>query len=39
VLAPPSESESNLEAAVVVAEVESHLRTAPPAWDPYRITR
>jgi hypothetical protein len=39
VLAQPAESESSLDAAVVRAQVESHLRTAPVAWDPYRITR
>jgi hypothetical protein len=39
VLAQPPESESSLDAAVVRAEVERHLRSAPPAWDPYRITR
>jgi hypothetical protein len=39
VLAQPPESESSLDAAMVRAEVESHLRTAPPAWDPYSVTR
>ncbi len=31
--------ESALEAAVVRALVESHLRASPPAWDPYAVTR
>jgi hypothetical protein len=31
--------ESALDAAVVRAAVESHLRTAPPAWDPYAVTQ
>ena len=39
VLSLPSDTESRLDAAVVRAEVEAHLRAAPPAWDPYRITR
>jgi hypothetical protein len=39
VLSHPADTESSLDPAVVRAAVESHLRTAPPAWDPYRITR
>ena len=31
--------ESALERGVVRAAIEEHLRTAPPAWDPYAITR
>ena len=36
-LAP--DDESSLDAAEVVDAVVDHLRTAPPAWDPYEITR
>ena len=39
VLAHAPETESGLDAALVRAEVESHLRSTPPAWDPYRVTR
>jgi len=39
VLAHSPESESSLSAVAVRSLVESHLRSAPPAWDPYRITR
>jgi hypothetical protein len=38
-LAPDDGAESNLPPAAVVAAVEAHLRAAPPAWDPFRITR
>ena len=38
-LAPAARAESALSAAVVRALVEEHLRAAPPAWDPYRVTR
>lgn len=38
-LAPAGRRESSLEPAVVRTLVEAHLRTAPPAWDPYAITR
>jgi hypothetical protein len=33
------DTESALDAGVVRASVEAHLRRAPPAWDPFRITR
>jgi hypothetical protein len=39
VLSHAADTQSNLEPAVVVGAVESHLRTAPEAWDPFRITR
>jgi hypothetical protein len=32
-------AESSLAPARFVALVQDHLRTAPPAWDPYRVTR
>lgn len=38
-LAPTAEGGSALAPAVVRALIEEYLRTAPPAWDPYRITR
>lgn len=38
-LAPPAGEESGLDPAIVRNLVETHLRTAPPAWDPYDITR
>jgi hypothetical protein len=34
-----SESESSLDAAEVVDALVDHLRSAPPAWDPYEVTR
>ena len=39
VLGPAGSAESTLEPAVVRALVETHLRGAPAAWDPFRITR
>jgi hypothetical protein len=38
-LAPAGDQESRLEPSVVRALVEAHLRAAPPAWNPYAITR
>ncbi len=38
-LAPTAGEESGLDPAVVRTLIESHLRTTPPAWDPYTITR
>jgi hypothetical protein len=38
-LAPAAGQESCLHPAAVRALVETHLRTAAPAWDPYAITR
>ena len=38
-LAPAGGAESELSARVVRDHVESHLRQAPPAWDPYEVTR
>ncbi len=38
-LSPAGRVESTLAPATVVAAVEAHLRAAPAAWDPYRITR
>jgi hypothetical protein len=38
-LAPAGEQESGLEPTVVRTLVEAHLRVAPPAWDPYAVTR
>jgi uncharacterized protein DUF6687 len=38
-LAPADGAESALAPAAVRAMVEAHLRLAPPAWDPYRVTR
>ena len=38
-LAPAGDQESGLEPTVVRTLVEAHLRTAPPAWDPYAVTR
>jgi uncharacterized protein DUF6687 len=38
-LGPAGGSESVLEPSVVRAQVEAHLRGAPAAWDPFRITR
>ncbi len=38
-LSPRGGVESALERGVVRAAIEEHLRTAPPAWDPYAITR
>jgi hypothetical protein len=38
-LAPTSGQESRLDPAVVRTLIETHLRTTPPAWDPYAITR
>ena len=38
-LGPAGGDESVLEPAVVRALVETHLRSAPVAWDPFRITR
>jgi hypothetical protein len=38
-LAPAARAESALSSAAVRALVEDHLRAAPPAWDPYRVTR
>jgi hypothetical protein len=38
-LAPAGDQESSLEPTVVRSLVEAHLRAAPPAWDPYAITR
>ncbi|HVT42055.1 MAG TPA: DUF6687 family protein [Acidimicrobiales bacterium] len=38
-LAPAGGAESALALARVRALVEAHLGSAPPAWDPYRITR
>ncbi len=38
-LAPAGRVESALAPGVVRGLVEAHLRAAPPAWDPYRITR
>lgn len=34
-----SDLESSVSPDRFVALVEAHLRTAPPAWDPYRVTR
>jgi hypothetical protein len=39
VLSHASDSESVLDPAEVRAAVEAHLRRAPPAWDPFRVTR
>jgi hypothetical protein len=39
VLSHAPDTESALDAAEVRAAVEAHLRSAPPAWDPYRVTR
>ena len=39
VLSHAPDTESALDAATVRAAVEAHLVAAPPAWDPYRITR
>jgi hypothetical protein len=39
VLGPAGGVESALEPEVVRTLVETHLRTAPPAWDPYEVTR
>lgn len=39
VLAPAEQADSALALAQVRALVESHLGAAPPAWEPYRITR
>jgi Family of unknown function (DUF6687) len=38
-LSPAGGAESSLEADVVRDIVAAHLRAAPPAWDPYRVTR
>jgi hypothetical protein len=38
-LSPAGGAESMIASATVAAVVEAHLRAAPPAWDPYRITR
>jgi len=38
-LAGGPDAESGLPAGTVRSLVESHLRSAPPAWDPYRLTR
>lgn len=38
-LAPAGRVESAVAPGVVRSLVEAHLRAAPPAWDPYRITR
>jgi hypothetical protein len=38
-LAPTAGQESSLPPATVRTLVETHLRQAPPAWDPYAITR
>jgi hypothetical protein len=38
-LAPAGDAASSLAPGAVVAAVEAHLRTAAPAWDPFRITR
>ncbi len=37
-LAPADGAESNLDPPAVRAMVEEHLRTAPPAWDPFSAT-
>ena len=36
---PGADEESGLAPATVRALVEEHLRRAPPAWDPFRVTR
>jgi hypothetical protein len=38
-LAPAGGAESALPVRVVRRHVETHLRQAPPAWDPYTVTR
>jgi hypothetical protein len=38
-LSPADDEESSLAPATVAAAVEDHLRSAAPAWDPFRITR
>jgi hypothetical protein len=38
-LAPAARQESSLDPAVVRAQIETHLRATPPAWDPYAINR
>jgi hypothetical protein len=38
-LAPTGGDASSLSPVAVVASVTTHLRAAPPAWDPFAITR
>ncbi len=38
-LAPAAQAESSLTPGAVRGLVEEYLRAAPPAWDPYRVTR